>query len=324
MDQRTRVGIATAATVGLFLAVQLGALALAPEFGAAGGQATEDPGDPTNSLVYVGVLLGATAGMLALVRLGAEQVIRVVVLLTTAMLGWYVLAVVLGKLLGGVVGAGLLSWLALGGGVLVALGLVVHPEWYVVDAAGVLMGAGAAGLFGINFGVQPAIVLLVVLAVYDAISVYGTGHMLTLAEGVMDLNLPVVLVVPTTLSFSLADVGGEPAESGADDADGEGGDPVGRDALFVGLGDAVIPTIIVASGGFFLRTQAPSLVPGLALNLPALGGMAGTVLGLLGLLHLVLQGRPHAGLPLLNGGAIGGYLVGAPAAGVPLATALGL
>jgi len=38
----------------------------------------------------------------------------------------------------------------------------------------------------------------------------------------------------------------------------------------------------------------------------------------------VLGGRAHAGLPLLNGGAIGGYLLGALASGIPIAVALGL
>jgi presenilin-like A22 family membrane protease len=41
-------------------------------------------------------------------------------------------------------------------------------------------------------------------------------------------------------------------------------------------------------------------------------------------LHMVLKGRPHAGLPLLNGGAIGGYVLGALASSVPIATAFGL
>jgi presenilin-like A22 family membrane protease len=89
----------------------------------------------------------------------------------------------------------------------------------------------------------------------------------------------------------------------------------------------VIPTVIVASAAFFLPASlTPSLgVPGLpALTLPALTAMIGTFAGLFTLLWMVLKGRPHAGLPLLNGGAIGGYLVGALASGVPLLTALGL
>jgi presenilin-like A22 family membrane protease len=215
-----------------------------------------------------------------------------------------------------------------------------------------VMGAGAAGLFGINFGILPALVLLVVLAVYDAISVYGTEHMLTLAEGVMDLKVPVVLVVPLTLSYSFLDE--SPEAGGSDDGDeddtavadggqasgneagGDGTDEGGnaseegdeadpeRDAFFIGLGDAVMPAVLIASAGFFAPVGVSSLVPGIALTLPALTAMVGTNLGLLALMYFVMQGRAHAGLPLLNGGAIGGYLVGAVAAGIPLVQALGL
>jgi presenilin-like A22 family membrane protease len=39
---------------------------------------------------------------------------------------------------------------------------------------------------------------------------------------------------------------------------------------------------------------------------------------------MVMKGRPHAGLPLLNGGAIAGYLLGAIAAGIALLDAVGL
>jgi len=39
---------------------------------------------------------------------------------------------------------------------------------------------------------------------------------------------------------------------------------------------------------------------------------------------MVLKGRAHAGLPLLNGGTIGGYVLGATIAGIGLVEALGL
>jgi len=347
MRRRVAAGVGFAAL--LFLLVQLGALALVPTFYAEGYQTVEDPSDPTNSLVYIGAILVATAAMLAAFKFDLQWVVRGFVVLATASLSWYVFSVFLPPLP------------AIGASVAVAAALVVHPEWYVIDTAGVLMGAGAAGLFGISFGLLPAVVLLTVLAVYDAISVYGTEHMLDLAEGVMDLKLPVVLVVPTTLSYSLreatTDVGSGDGESeangrdedgsdegdgdaaddaAADDAvaDGDAADPAEdspdegvRDAFFIGLGDAVIPTVMVASAAFFLPSSlTPSLgVPGLpALTLPALTAMIGTFAGLFTLLWMVLKGRPHAGLPLLNGGAIGGYLVGALASGVPILTALGL
>jgi presenilin-like A22 family membrane protease len=81
---------------------------------------------------------------------------------------------------------------------------------------------------------------------------------------------------------------------------------------------------MVASAAFF--SPAQSLGTGLlaVLNLPALLAMVGTFVGLLVLLRMVFAGRAHAGLPLLNGGAITGYLLGSVAAGVPILTALGL
>ncbi|WP_129115029.1 presenilin family intramembrane aspartyl protease PSH [Halegenticoccus tardaugens] len=321
MDSRAYRGGAFAALI--FLLVQLGALALVPTFFDRGYQAVEDPADPTNSLVYVGAILLATAVMLAAFKYDLDRVVRAIIVFTSGLLSWYVF--------GAVVPNGVLA-LALAAGV--SLALLAYPEWYVIDAAGVLMGAGAAGLFGISFGLLPAIVLLSVLAVYDAISVYGTEHMLDLASGVMDLRIPVVLVVPLTLSYSLldddfSDVAGRDdsdAETGAADEErgaADGGSP-NRDAFFIGLGDAVMPSVMVASAAFF-SPATPLGVPGVpALNLPALASMAGTFVGLAILLRMVMKGRAHAGLPLLNGGAIGGYLLGSTLAGVSLARALGL
>ena len=370
MHRREWGGVAFA--VLIFLLVQLGALALVPTFYEQGYQTVEDPTDPTNSLLYVGAILVATVVMLAAFKYNLDQLIRGLIVFTSGLLSWYVFGAVVPPALGGVLGTGPANLLAIGLAASVSLALLLYPEWYVIDSAGVLMGAGAAGLFGISFGLLPAIVLLTVLAVYDAISVYGTEHMLDLAEGVMDLKIPVVLVVPLTLSYSLRDEDfsqtpavdddGEGAEqsdgeaaqqttAAATEADGgesvadtgdpavdvgsdgefelgegrvDGDDVPDRDAFFIGLGDAVMPTVMVASAAFF--SPAQSLGTGLlaVLNLPALLAMVGTFVGLLVLLRMVFAGRAHAGLPLLNGGAITGYLVGSVAAGVPILTALGL
>jgi len=327
--------------VGLFLVVQVGALALVPEFVESGYQAVENPDDPTNSLVYILAILVMTGLMLAAFRYDFDQAIRLLIVGVSAWLSWYVFSALLPPV------AAVVPALA------VAVALLAYPEWYVIDTAGVLMGAGAAGLFGISFGLLPALVLLSLLAVYDAVSVYGTEHMLSLAEGVMDLNIPVVLVIPLSLSYSLLDGdesgGGDESDAdgtdtdgtNSDDADGDGDDAAAedtaddaddvadptpiedRDAFFIGLGDAVIPTVLVASAATF--SPAASLgVPLLGLNLPALFAMVGQLAGLLVLMSWVIKGRPHAGLPLLNGGVIGGYLIGSVAAGVPLIEAVGL
>ena len=308
--QSGRAMLAAAVGTGLlFVLVQLGALALVDPFVSAGYQQVEDPSDPTNSLLYVGVVLVATAAILLVVRLGVEGILKAVILFTAGVLSWYTLSVVVPAVVPGPAGA----WLALAIAAGVVIALYVYPEWYVIDGAGVLMGAGGAGLFGISFGPLPAIVLLGALAIYDAIAVYRTRHMLSLADSVVDLRLPLLLVVPLSLSYSFL----EDVSMDAGEREGP------REAFFIGLGDMVIPTVLVASAAVF--TGAPSLgVPGLALTLPAVAAMVGTLVGLAGLLFMVAKGRAHAGLPLLNGGAIAGYLVGAALAGVPLVEAVGL
>ncbi|WP_396613061.1 presenilin family intramembrane aspartyl protease PSH [Haloferax sp. S1W] len=330
MTRRAYWGVGLAALI--FLVVQVGALALVPTFYEQGYQTVEDPTDPTNSLLYIGAIIGMTAFMLAAFKYDLDKVVRLIIVFTSGVLSWYVFAAVIP-----------IGLVAVGLSAAVALALLVYPEWYVIDAAGALMGAGAAGLFGISFGLLPALVLLSVLAIYDAISVYKTKHMLDLAEGVMDLRIPVVLVIPTTLSYSLLDDNfardandiGDEAEVGDDETkagdeteensdDPDDSDPADRDAFFIGLGDAVMPTVMVASAAFFSEASSLGLSVLPALNLPALLAMVGTFLGFAGLMWAVMQGRAHAGLPLLNGGAIGGYLVGSVLAGVPLVSALGL
>ncbi|MFO7926594.1 MAG: presenilin family intramembrane aspartyl protease PSH [Halobacteriota archaeon] len=337
-----RAAVAVVATVGLFVLIQLGSLALVEPFIDAGYQTVEDPSDPTNSLLYIGAILVATAVMLAAMKFGVDRLLQGLIVFASVFLAFYVFSIVVPSIVS-VAGLNVLAVLA---ALALGVGLLVYPEWYVIDAAGIVMGAGAAGLFGISFGLLPALVLLVVLAVYDAISVYGTEHMLTLASGVMDLRLPVVLVIPLTLSYSFLDETGpetldreedetagaagdesERSDEGAESTDPpqESDDPLARDAFFIGLGDAVIPTILVASAAVFRPGGAALLdVPGVAMTVPALGAMVGTLCGLIALLWMVMKGRAHAGLPLLNTGAIAGYLVGAIAAGIALVESLGL
>jgi presenilin-like A22 family membrane protease len=97
-----------------------------------------------------------------------------------------------------------------------------------------------------------------------------------------------------------------------------------REALFIGLGDAVIPTVLVASAAFFIETGPVVSLASIEVTVPALTAMIGTVVGLVVLLSMVLKGKAHAGLPLLNGGTILGYLFGALLVGMSLVEAVGL
>lgn len=183
-----------------------------------------------------------------------------------------------------------------------SLTLLVHkyPEWYVVDAVGLVMAVGATVILGVTFAILPAIVLLIILGIYDAISVYKTKHMISLADSVMDLNLPVLLVIPKKLSYSYRKKKPrlkEQLESGKE-----------REAMFMGLGDIVIPSLLIVSSISFLAGTESGI--GIASNLlVAIGTMIGILVGFSILMRFVLKGNPQAGLPLLNSGAILGYLI---------------
>jgi presenilin-like A22 family membrane protease len=169
--------------------------------------------------------------------------------------------------------------------------LYKYPEWYVIDVSGIIVGAGAIAIFGISLGIFLVIVLLIGLAIYDAISVYKTKHMIDLADTVMDLKLPVLLVVPKIRHYSLIKETKslkEKIKTGEE-----------RDAFFMGLGDIVMPGILVAS-------IYHNISDGLLLSLSVI---IGTLIGFSILMIYVMRGKPQAGLPLLCSGAILGYVI---------------
>ena len=133
------------------------------------------------------------------------------------------------------------------------------------------------------------------------------------------MKAPLLFVVPKSRSYSFrkdqfSSSGAEESRAGESQAEGSraSGSQSGgkRGAYFLGLGDAIIPTILVISantslpaGGFF------------GVNLPAIGAMLGTYLGFL-LLMTTSRDRPQAGLPFLNSGVILGFLAGCALAGI--------
>ncbi|XGI83909.1 presenilin family intramembrane aspartyl protease PSH [Halorutilales archaeon Cl-col2-1] len=310
MPRRHLRGVLPYVSMGaLMLGVEVLSLALVPRFDAAGMQATQNPSNPINSVVYIAFILVFTAVMLAVMKYGMDWILRGVILLSAGSLSYYALSVLLPLPF------------ALLGGAGVAVLLYLYPEWYVIDSAAVLMGGAGGGLFGISFGVLPSLVLLVLLAVYDAIAVYRTRHMLALAEGVSEMRLPILFIVPTKPGYSFIEASkqGDPTGTGGDGDDETSRDD--RDAFFMGLGDAVIPSVLIASSAHFLGGD---LGLPIALNYPALGGIVGSFVGFAALMYLVSKGKPHAGLPLLNGGTIAGFVVGVLALGVPVTEILSL
>ena len=180
----------------------------------------------------------------------------------------------------------------------------VYPEWYLVDTVGIAIAAGVTAVLGISFAIFPTFLLLIGLAVYDAWAVYRSKHMVTLADEMTSQKLPILLVVPKKASYSYL----EQKSLKEQIAKGEE-----REAMFMGLGDIIIPGVLVVSASIFLRPEFG--YPAIAtIGLPAylfvaLGTMVGAIAGFTILMRFVMKGNPQAGLPLLNGGAAAGYLL---------------
>ena len=321
---RRRPGlIATSGALSLMLALQLLALALIRPFDEAGYEPVDDPTNPIYGVLFLVVILVATGLMLIAFKHDLQTLIRGAIIAIAGLLTWYV-AAALTPIYVMISVAGLAFDII---SIMFAIGVVVallfYPEWYVIDLTALIIGAGAAALFGISFSILPILILLVVLAVYDAISVYGTKHMLTLAEGAMTMRIPVLLVIPLSLEFTTERLV-EPTEDATDSGDQT--DQVGAtemDAIFLGLGDLVIPSILIISAAGQGLGDTVITFLGLGLGFEVLGAMLGSLIGLAVLIWMVFQGRAHAGLPVLNGGVIIGYLTGAIVAGIGLSAAIG-
>lgn len=283
----------------ILLLVQLIAIALSEPFEVNEIKAFSNPEDTTNVLYWIAIILIFTVFILVIVKMNKKWIIQVIMLVTVASTLFYVFLALFSLFFPPTIFLPLTLVLSIGLTVI----LYRFPEWYVVDLTGVLIGAGAASIFGISLAIIPALVLLILLAVYDFIAVYKTKHMVTLAEGVMDLRLPILLVIPRRWNYSFLT---------------EKFDKTEREAFFMGLGDAVMPTILVISANTFSDAghyAAPILG---AINIPALGAIIGTFVGFSVLMGFVMKGKPQAGLPFLNGGVILGYLCGSLIAGSPL------
>ena len=278
--------------MGLFFIIIHGlALLFTGTFKDAGMEAFENPDNPLNIVYILIIMLVFTLAILLIAKFWKARVIQILIVGAIGYTSFYVIWPLLGLLIPDEVNY--LSFiLAIILAAILVFVLVKYPEWYVIDICGIIVGAGAIAIFGISLGIWLVLILLIVLAIYDAISVYKTKHMIDLADTVMDLKLPVLLVVPKIRHYSLIKETKRLKEQLKDDDE--------RDAFFMGLGDIVMPGILVVA-------IYSTIDNGLSL---AVSVVAGTLVGFSILMIFVMKGKPQAGLPCLNGGAILGYLIG--------------
>jgi presenilin-like A22 family membrane protease len=288
----------------LFVLIHGLALLVIHPFEAAGVQpAFEDPDNPLNILLILIILIVFTIIILLIAKFWKKKFIQALILgaigYTAAYLFYPLFSLVVprvfsvrfplsDKLFFVISASGILAVIT---AIILVLILYKYPEWFVIDICGIVIGAGAIAIFGMSLGVLLVIILLICLAIYDAISVYKTKHMIDLADTVMDLKLPVLLVIPKVRRYSLIKETKSLKEKLKEDEE--------RDAFFMGLGDIVMPGILVAS-------VYNNIDGGLIISLSVI---IGTLIGFSILMIYVMRGKPQAGLPLLCSGAIAGYVI---------------
>jgi presenilin-like A22 family membrane protease len=273
---------------GLFLVVDLLALLLVTPFSDAGLFAFSDSGNPLDIVYFVAMMLVATGVILALAKFRGGKFVRWVLTGTI----WFSMFSTLYSLALFVVYDPLATGVSFVGSLALIAALVRWQRWYLIDAAALLLGAVSTSVLGISLSPPLVSVLLLGLAVYDAIAVYKTGHMLTLAESILNSGLPLMVVVPKSFDYR------EPkAIKIQKDAPAPGSE---RNAFYMGLGDLVIPGCLVVSIYGAMGAVGLPIVASVIL---------GTLVGFVVLSAFVASGRPQAGLPFLCSGAILGYVV---------------
>jgi presenilin-like A22 family membrane protease len=273
---------------GLFVLIDLLALWATGPFEASGAVAFGNPNNPLNLAYFFSVLIGFTVVMLLVSRFWKKQAVKIIVLGAIAVLDVYVFY----SLLAVVLSVGLSLGLSVVASAIILITLLKNPEWYVIDISGILSSVGAIVMVGISLSISIVLVLLIAMAVYDAISVYKTKHMIDLASTSLEQKLPILFIIPKKKGYSFAK---EVRSLKEKLKTGEK-----RDAFFIGLGDVVFPGILVVSAFSNLASGA---------LLMAVSVMLGTLIGFVVLTAFVLKGKPQAGLPFLCTGAIIGYLL---------------
>ena len=276
----------------LLLAVEIGSILISLPVQAAGITAFEDPTSLANPFIFIVILLVFTGFLLLLIKYGKKKWIAAIIALSIFLTFVYIFTALVYVV---TADPNLSIFLILTLSILATALLYKYPEWYVIDGLGILIAAGVAAIFGSSLEYYLVVILLILLAVYDAISVYKTKHMITLAEGVIDLKTPILFVIPKRRDYSFIRDGIGKLDDGSE-----------RAAFIIGMGDMIMPSILVVSANVFLKGWR---IAGI-INIPALGAIIGSLAGLSVLLYFVSSGKPQAGLPPLNGGTILGFFLG--------------
>ena len=168
--------------VFFILIIQVLGLLLAQPLNSNNVRAFSNPQSVLNPIYYLVLIIAFTLFLLVILKFEKPWMIKVIMGIVLIFTLYFVYETALFSFIN-------YAWII---ALILTVGTMVtlfyYPEWFVIDAVGILVGAGAVAIFGVSLSVVPVLILLILLAVYDFISVYETKHMIRLAEGVIDLK----------------------------------------------------------------------------------------------------------------------------------------
>lgn len=222
------------------------------------------------SLQIFGMVLIATALMLLLVRYGLKKLLRLWFDTSMLMTGFIYLSVFFS-------GA-----LALGMAVAGAVLRRHVPSLWTRNGIDGLSFAGAGLLFGLLVDLRTAVLLILIIGIYDVVAVYLTEHMVQLATASMESGAFAGLMYPKDGDTATTTT----TPSKGDESSG------GAEVGIIGGGDIVIPLMLAVAA-----TNALGVVAGL-------GVAAGATLGLVLLFEKSSEESFYPAIPAVGGGGL--------------------
>ena len=167
-----------------------------------------------------------------------------------------------------------------------------HYRWMAFNLIAVAGGILITGLLGVNLSPIVVIPMLVLMLLWDKLAVDFSDLMGDLVDFSSSVSIPNFVLLPTQIRVDLASV-----REYIQDTDRERPRSI---ALVIGVGDLFFPALLTASAAIAYADVWP-----------AFGAFIGTLAGTVALkAELDRRDKGVPGLPWLNSGAIGGFVIG--------------
>ncbi|MDO8554279.1 MAG: presenilin family intramembrane aspartyl protease [Candidatus Micrarchaeota archaeon] len=153
----------------------------------------EDINEPINALYYFGFILIGAVFIIIMIRFFKTheilfRLLEFFMISTSSSIVFYAISRIF-------LDYGYATTFGIAAGLAFAAIKFVLPK--AKNAAAVLATAGVGAIFGISFGLVPAVLFLVLLSLYDFVAVFTTKHMVEMAEFIIKKDLAFTITAQT-------------------------------------------------------------------------------------------------------------------------------